>query len=1340
MSNGYTIGLDIGTNSVGYAVVKDDYTLVTKKMKVLGNTDKKVIKKNFWGVRLFEEGLTAEARRLSRTTRRRYTRRRKRLEELQKIFHGEMEKVDRNFFIRLEDSFLVKEEKRREQYPIFGTLEEEEPYHSEFPTIYHLRKQLADSTERADIRLVYLACAHILKYRGHFLIEGDLDPANSSVKELFKIFLQEYNRVFTVQEDGSLINYLDNSIEIDQITKEKVSRTKKVENILALFPNEKRNGTLAQFFKLIIGLKGNFQTVFELDEKIQLEIPKDSYEEDLSTLLEAIGDEYTELFIATKNLYDAIVLSNILVVDNTSTRAKLSASMIQRYDEHKNDLQKLKKFIKIYLPETYSAMFKDTTQKGYAGYIDGSVSQDDFYQYVKKLIEGIDGSDYFLKKIEQENFLRKQRTFDNGAIPHQIHLAELKAILENQSHFYPALKDNCMKIIEMFKFRIPYFIGPLAKGNSQFSWLVRKTDEKIQPWNIREIVDFESSATKFIERMTNNDTYLPDEKVLPKQSLIYQKFLIFNELTKVSYTDDRGKVLKFSSEEKIDIFNKLFKVERQVTQKKLEKFLQNEYHIEAPTVHGIENKFNSNYATYHDFSKISGIKEILDQGENDEMFEEIVKILTLFEDRKMIENQISEFDTILTKKMIKELARKKYTGWGRLSYKLINGIRDQETNKTILDFLIEDDAQNKNINRNFMQLINEDTLSFKAIIKEAQVIGDDDPIEEIVYQLTGSPAIKKGILQSIRIVDEIVSIMGSVPKNITIEMARENQTTARGKQNAKPRLKSLEDAMKELGSNLLTRNPVDNKKLQIDRVYLYYLQNGKDMYTGEDLDLENLSSYDIDHIIPQSFIKDDSLDNRVLVSARSNRDKSNDVPKMAIVNKMLPLWNELKKSNLISQRKYDHLTKALRGGLTDEDKAIFIKRQLVETRQITKHVAQILDKRYNTKINHEGKKIREVDVITLKSSLVSQFRKQFDIYKVREINDYHHAHDAYLNTIVANVLIKRYPQLKPEFVYGDYLKYNSFAANKATAKKNTYTNSMLFFASDEPVINKESGEVIWNKKTDISTIKKVLQSKQMNIVKKVERQKGGFSKETIKPKGDSNKLIPRKTGWNPSKYGGFDSPIISYSVAFTYEKGKAKKRAQQILGITIMQRQAFETNTTLFLEKLGYLNPQIVLILPKYSLYVLPDGRRRLISGGKEAQKANQLVLPDHLVALLYHSLRYEKLKYPRSYNYVNTHKEQFLEIVNQVINFSQKYILAEKNQKNILEIYEKNKNRDVKKIAESCVNLLGLTSQGAPSDFKFFDQTMPRYRYTTITEAWKGTVIHQSITGMYETRITLEG
>ena len=48
------------------------------------------------------------------------------------------------------------------------------------------------------------------------------------------------------------------------------------------------------------------------------------------------------------------------------------------------------------------------------------------------------------------------------------------------------------------------------------------------------------------------------------------------------------------------------------------------------------------------------------------------------------------------------------------------------------------------------------------------------------------------------------------------------------------------------------------------------------------------------------------------------------------------------KSKLISQRTFDNLTKAERGGLSPEAKAGFIQRQLVETRQITKHVARLL--------------------------------------------------------------------------------------------------------------------------------------------------------------------------------------------------------------------------------------------------------------------------------------------------------------------------------------------------------------------------------------------------------------
>ena len=101
----YSIGLDIGTNSVGWSVITDDYKVPSKKMKVLGNTDKRFIKKNLIGALLFDEGTTAEARRLKRTARRRYTRRKNRLRYLQEIFAEEMSKVDSSFFHRLDDSF-----------------------------------------------------------------------------------------------------------------------------------------------------------------------------------------------------------------------------------------------------------------------------------------------------------------------------------------------------------------------------------------------------------------------------------------------------------------------------------------------------------------------------------------------------------------------------------------------------------------------------------------------------------------------------------------------------------------------------------------------------------------------------------------------------------------------------------------------------------------------------------------------------------------------------------------------------------------------------------------------------------------------------------------------------------------------------------------------------------------------------------------------------------------------------------------------------------------------------------------------------------------------------------
>ena len=1309
------------------------------------------------GALLFESGITAEGRRLKRTARRRYTRRRNRILYLQEIFSTEMAKIDESFFQRLDDSFLVPDEKRDSKYPIFGNLVKEKTYHDEFPTIYHLRKYLADSSKKADLRLVYLALAHMIKYRGHFLIEGDFNSRNNDIKKNFQDFLDTYNAIF--ESDLSL----ENSKQLEEIVKDKISKSAKKDRLLKLFPGEKNSGIFSEFLKLIVGNQADFRKYFNLDEKTSLHFSKESYDEDLETLLGHIGDDYSDVFLKAKKLYDAILLSGILTVTDNETEAPLSSAMIMRYKEHEEDLALLKAYIRNISLETYNEVFKDDTKNGYAGYIDGKTNQEDFYVYLKKLLTGLEGADYFLEKINREDLLRKQRTFDNGSIPYQIHLQEMRAIIDKQAKFYPFLAKNKEKIEKILTFRIPYYVGPLARGNSDFAWSIRKRHEKITPWNFEDVIDKESSAEAFINRMTSFDLYLPEEKVLPKHSLLYETFTVYNELTKVRFIAEGMRDYQFlDSKQKKDIVRLYFKGKRKVTDRDIIDYLHAIDGYDGIELKGIEKQFNSSLSTYHDLLNIINEKEFLDDSSNEAIIEEIIHTLTIFEDREMIKQRLSKFDNIFDKSVLKKLSRRHYTGWGKLSAKLINGIRDEKSGKTILDYLIDDGISN----RNFMQLIHDDTLSFKKKIQKAQIIGDQDNIKQVVQSLPGSPAIKKGILQSIKIVDELVKVMGRNPESIVVEMARENQYTNQGKSNSQQRLKRLEESLKGLGSKILKENvpakllKIDNNALQNERLYLYYLQNGKDMYTGDDLDIDRLSNYDIDHIIPQAFLKDNSIDNKVLVSSASNRGKSDDVPSLDVVKKRKTFWHQLLKSKLISQRKFDNLTKAERGGLSPEDKAGFIQRQLVETRQITKHVARLLDERFNNKKDEDNKALRTVKIITLKSSLVSQFRKDFELYKVREINDFHHAHDAYLNAVVASALLKKYPKLEPEFVYGDYPKYNSFRERKsATEKVYFYSNIMNIFKKsitladgsviDRPLIevNEETGESVWNKESDLATVMRVLSYPQVNVVKKVEVQSGGFSKESVQPHGNSDKLIPRKTKkmiWDTKKYGGFDSPIVAYSVFVMAEreKGKSKKLkpVKELVGITIMEKESFEKNKIDFLERRGLRNIQDenIIQLPKFSLFELENGRRRLLASAKELQKGNEFILPNKLVKLLYHAKNIHNTLEPEHLEYVETHRADFGEILDIVSVFSEKYILAEANLEKIKEIYRKNVDAEISELVISFINLLTFTSIGAPATFKFFGNNIERRRYSSTAEILNATLIHQSVTGLYETRIDL--
>ena len=94
-------------------------------------------------------------------------------------------------------------------------------------------------------------------------------------------------------------------------------------------------------------------------------------------------------------------------------------------------------------------------------------SREDFLSFLKKevvkKIEDESVKNYLSEEIEKDTFLPRQVNKDNGVIPYQIHKYELKKIIDNLSDKMPFIKENGEKIMQLFEFRIPYYVGPLGK-------------------------------------------------------------------------------------------------------------------------------------------------------------------------------------------------------------------------------------------------------------------------------------------------------------------------------------------------------------------------------------------------------------------------------------------------------------------------------------------------------------------------------------------------------------------------------------------------------------------------------------------------------------------------------------------------------------------------------------------------------------------------------------------------------------------------------------------------------------------------------------------------------------
>ena len=233
------------------------------------------------------------------------------------------------------------------------------------------------------------------------------------------------------------------------------------------------------------------------------------------------------------------------------------------------------------------------------------------------------------------------------------------------------------------------------------------------------------------------------------------------------------------------------------------------------------------------------------------------------------------------------------------------------------------------------------------------------------------------------------------------EEQKNKRTTSRLSQIRELYQKIKSEDVRELSKQLDDMGESANNRLQSKALFLYYMQLGKCLYTGTPLKLTELSDKsrcNIEHIYPQSYVKDDSLiNNEILVLSEVNGQKSDTYPVSAEIQKnMRGYWESLRNNGLMSDEKFRRLTRT--SGFTDEEKLGFINRQLVETRQSTKALTEILREKFGD----------ATEIVFVKAGLTSDFRNEFELPKSRILNDLHHAKDAYLNIVTGNVYNSRF--------------------------------------------------------------------------------------------------------------------------------------------------------------------------------------------------------------------------------------------------------------------------------------------------------------------------------------------
>ena len=435
-----------------------------------------------------------------------------------------------------------------------------------------------------------------------------------------------------------------------------------------------------------------------------------------------------------------------------------------------------------------------------------------------------------------------------------------------------------------------------------------------------------------------------------------------------------------------------------------------------------------------------------------------------------------------------------------------------------------------------------------------------------------------------------------------------------------------------------TLKSYSNNDLKQKKLYLYFLQLGKCLYSGEKIDLnillKNNDIYDIDHIYPRSkIVKDDNFDNLALVLKTENAKKSDKFPlNENIQTKMKKFWYFLKENNFISAEKYKRLTETSQVEIKG-----FLARQLVSVRQSTKEIGKILQQIEP-----------EIKIVYSKAEIATSFREMFDFTKVRELNDSHHAKDAYLNIVAGNV-------------------YNT----KFTEKPYRYLKDTKENYDVKKIYNYNIKNA-WDKEKSLEIVKKNMEKNTVNITRFIQEEKGQLFNLTIKKKGKTtNEIVPIKpkyyTGNNEKlneKYGYFQSLEPAYFLFVEHkEKNKLTRSFERITLVDVNKIKEKSDLIEYLIKIKGLIEPKIIKKIYKKQC-ILIDGFPYLLTGltsdkNLELKNNKPLYLEKEYEKILKNSIRFYEDNFGNSeekYKYIFLKKKDRFEKQETITSVKERY------------------------------------------------------------------------------------